>query len=92
MKAILVINMPKSCWECPCYDGYWQCGATGNGFDTQDEIHNQRPDWCPLKPMPEKLEPKLSVVVTISERENDIYLTAYDVGWNDCLDEIGEEK
>ena len=51
-KAILVIDMPNNCEECDityfqghgessiCYSGDW----------------SKRPSWCPLRPMPQKVE------------------------------------
>ena len=88
MKAILAIDMPENCWECPCYDGYWQCGATGNSFEIQDEIHNRRPDWCPLKPIPNKrILPKSEVDGTNYGEE-----PWFSDGWNACIDEIGGKR
>ena len=64
MKAILVIDyMPSVCTECPFYewvdDDNWEseeimCGIRcGLGtFNFKDE----KPSWCPLKPMSEKRE------------------------------------
>ena len=53
MKAILVMDMPSSCSKCDfCehQDEGWlwcsRCKKTARAFD--------KPDWCPLKPAPEK--------------------------------------
>ena len=46
-KAILVIDMPTNCIDCPVRcDGY-----TPNEFI---EKSNKKPSWCPLRPMPKK--------------------------------------
>ena len=47
MKAVLVIDMPKNCAECKLI--YLQgIGKTiCNAVDWEE-----RPSWCPLKPMP----------------------------------------
>ena len=50
-KAILVIDMPTECENCPCYD---QEVGTCRASDTwKTNIRNN----CPLKPLPEKLVP-----------------------------------
>ena len=83
MKAILVIDMPDICNECPMC-----CAETGFlGDITRSEcmIANRDnlvymdgmavPVWCPLKPLP--------------ELKNDRYgLDKYAMGWNDCLKEM----
>ena len=58
MKAVLVMDMPENCDICPFCNN---CDYTCEVF----QIHNEKytyevpsdcvkPDWCPLKPMPEK--------------------------------------
>ena len=86
-KAILVIDMPNSCNECKIrfddeysnwcpYDnlesnGVWKYVDSGT-----------KPDWCPLKPIPEKYD----VLAAIENNPN--YDPSYDIGRNDCIDEI----
>ena len=81
-KAILVIDMPNSCNECkirfddeysnwcsydnPEPNGVWQYVEKGT-----------KPDWCPLKEMPEKLEGNNSIKYQWGD---------YEDGWNHCLD------
>ena len=48
MKAILVINMPQTCWECPCEYDSLACKAKAGIRPDYDE----RPKECPLKPIP----------------------------------------
>lgn len=82
-KAILVIDMPNHCVDCPCsgpisssYKEYW-CGAYRGVID--ERLKFDKPSWCPLKEMPKRI-PKEDI-------EDDT-----DVGWNACLDEIlGDE-
>ena len=54
-KAILVIDMPSSCIDCPLhyYDEprLW-CGANERNMDT-DDIENYKPTWCPLREVAE---------------------------------------
>lgn len=53
-KAILVIDMPESCDDCKfCYysDGRFPaCQLNLKGIDDS----KAKPEWCPLKPLPER--------------------------------------
>ena len=53
-KAILVMKMPDSCIDCPCYKGgnVLRCGVDLSSL-TDKEIR-QKPNWCPLHPVPKK--------------------------------------
>ena len=73
-KAILVIDMPSSCEECPVrsFVGYgkWCAGHE----DTSISSYPIKPDWCPMIEIPKHI---------IYFGEDD-----YAEGYNDCLDEI----
>ena len=93
-KSVLVIDTPENCYDCPfgtayCgeleYVGYCELAdcldydivlMTEEHYDCESK---SRPDWCPLKPLPEK-----------STIEND--MTDYQCGMvdgrNQCIDEI----
>ena len=45
------MEMPKNCWECPCFvsDG-WFC----NLDDECRDVYDGRPDWCLLIELPPK--------------------------------------
>lgn len=76
-KAILVINMPSSCEECPIKNsvgyGKWCAGLD----DTYIDGYPIKPDWCPLKPAPEK------AFVWHEDARSD-----WERGYNTCIDEI----
>lgn len=78
MKAILVIDeMPIKCEECPLHyrkrQDIYRCEMT------HKNIHlNNKPSWCPLKPLPEKKNTDF--------HPNVVYAN----GWNDCIKEIKE--
>ena len=87
-KAVLVMNMPECCADCYC--GYFErdtkelnlvCGATG-----EDANNVGKPDWCPLRELPEKnpSNPELAPGVYYTEKGYEVYKN----GWNACLDEI----
>ena len=53
MKAILVIDMPSNCLDCPCEYDYLTCKAIDHRLDYVD-ADNERPSWCPLRSIPSK--------------------------------------
>ena len=76
-KAILVMDMPKNCLNCPLAD-WANCRITkkcNTGY--------YRPDSCPLRPMPEKKE------VCGKYPQPDGITPSYKIGYNACIDEIG---
>lgn len=85
MKAILVIDMPKNCITCRYRFGKWNeevgtfhiCSICDERLREEDFGEN-RADFCPLKPMPEK-----------KKTLDDIYAgSGFDRGYNACIDEI----
>lgn len=80
-KSALVIKTPESCRSC------YLCGFTlnlqycrGKKKDIKDT--STKPDWCPLRPLPEENKaPKVASG----------YELGYEDGWNKCLDEIQRE-
>lgn len=85
-KAILVMDMPECCADCPC-SFFERNNPKPNlicGIVQEDANNVGKPDWCPLRPMPEK----------VTE-----YIDEYDIGkdysegtmdgWNACIDAIG---
>lgn len=57
-KAVLVMDMPESCDMCEITDmvnGKMYCSVPGCGELVEDYI-SCRPDFCPLRPIPEKKE------------------------------------
>lgn len=88
-KAVLVTDMPKCCNDCKCNFDHW---CSFDNFERHIDDLEQKPKWCPLKPLPDKLnnfEPIL-VPKDISGILNNMY-GEYENGWNDCLDEIARE-
>lgn len=84
-KSVLVINTPKYCALCVLRSGVHHRFCRVNNRDITDL--SIRPDWCPLKPLPEKKE----YIVPIDNVESQKDIIA--VGWNACIDAIiGEVK
>lgn len=83
-KAVLVMDMPESCFGCNfchinCSDGEDSCQALEVARPVDSETY-EKPDWCPLRELPEY---KRTVG---KESENDKLLM--NMGWNACLDAI----
>lgn len=91
VKAVLIMDdMPECCADCCC--GYFErdskelnliCGATG-----EDANNVGKPDWCPLRELPEKkVADKRLAISPLTEG----YLKDFEKGWNACLDAIDEK-
>ena len=79
MKAIIVIDMPKVCGECRasfCGD-VWYCYAGEYRRPLFTENIQEKPSWCPLRPMPEQMSWG--------------HTADYIEGYNACLEEITGE-
>ena len=100
-KSVLVMETPENCYDCPfgteyCgsfnYDGNCELAeCLGNVMtliteEQYDYESKAKPDWCPLKPLPEKKE----YIVPIDNVESQKDIIA--VGWNACIDEITGES
>lgn len=76
-KSVLVIDTPEKCNSCDLCCGTFYPFCKANTKDITDL--SIIPDWCPLKPLPEK-----------NTTEND--MTDYQCGMvdgrNQCIDEI----
>ena len=79
-KAILVMDMPDSCMGC----NFLYCDAENNSESCQareksrivDLEKEDKPDWCPLREMPEERE----------ENHIGTYEYNFNEGWNACID------
>ncbi len=87
-KAVLVIDIPETCQH---IGGNKEHGCPFAGMyclikieDTMEHVKNgTKPDWCPLKPLPEQKEP---IYRYESGREK---YTDFARGWNACLEAVG---
>lgn len=85
-KAILVIDMPSCCNECPICASYaesafsireyWCTASENTDVDPYD-----KPRWCPLKSVPKKRNEKYAA--DVGDRD-----CGFIDGWNACIDEI----
>lgn len=84
-KAVLVIDIPESCPDCRFFESVWsECYAISEQYNRGVMTEEAKPDWCPLRELPEKRE--------INHNKNhyisNFWSSAKSVGWNACLDEI----
>ena len=83
-KAILVIDMPDSCSECPCFGDHYAdmcCRAAKKRGINYPYSQDFRQEWCPLM-----LAPEPQLIWHDDERDD------WQRGYNNCLREIvGEE-
>ena len=95
-KAVLIVDMPESCDMCDFADDtqaprYGErtlyCNAPGIGDDVTDYIAC-RPDWCPLRELPERKETHTVLELNSIGR----WTEGMKAGFNICLDEILEER
>ena len=68
------------------------CGATG-----EDANNVGKPDWCPLRELPEKKENDSFLIEAVKNDcfdgtdSDTAYFNGKDAGWNACLDAIANE-
>nr|DAL44126.1 MAG TPA_asm: hypothetical protein [Caudoviricetes sp.] len=94
-KSVLVMNTPENCYDCPFgteYCGnleYEGCCELADCLDYDvilmteehyDYESKSRPEWCPLKPLPEKM------IIPRGARNTDGL--EYASGYNTCINEI----
>lgn len=82
-KAILLVNLPERCAECPAGrfliidgDGTVECIAA-NKLNTNCE---RIPGWCPLRSIPEDIK--------LEEMPDKPYDNGYMDGWNGCIEAV----
>ncbi len=92
-KAILVMDMPERCDKCllllkiPQKDGLALCLARPtNGQEEYNPKREKswRPDWCPLRELPEKMP-------DLEHGYENVEKSITRIGWNACLDAIAKE-
>lgn len=90
-KAILIIDMPESCDKCPLLLRHEEERCC---LPEKRNSFCDKPDWCPLKPAPEKIDvPDFDDTVKAeSENAFEVGMYMYDRGhyrgYNICIDKI----
>lgn len=82
-KSVLVIDTPEKCDSC-MYVGTFHSFCRINCRDIKDT--STKPDWCPLKPLPEKM--KATGLYNCEYFKAGGKSPSYKIGWNKCIDAI----
>lgn len=77
MKAILVMEMPENCLECPLLNGSDECIMQDEDTNVIVDSFDKLKEGCPLVPMPERK-------VAVPGYEAHIEAK----GWNSCINTI----
>lgn len=93
-KAILVMDMPKGCRECPCAniaDEGWSNFCQVNKAHIFDDY--KRTNCCPLREVPQKkkvksLDEALGELKKGEKTEKVIFEALTNYGYNACIDEL----
>ena len=99
MKSILIIDTPTRCYDCPlftddeddCHYGFCDNRNILKQKEAQEKVRfNEKPTWCPLRPLPKEEESADEVVELGSYNEGygNGYECGFADGWNACLKEI----
>ena len=95
-KAILVMDMPKSCFYCDLchtrdynprhkWDGDKYCGIedldVNKYYSAAYDDELIKPEWCPLKKLPNRKNGNDKLFMYDTDNH-------YEQGWNACLEEI----
>lgn len=99
MKGIIVLDkVPQTCQhirgneESGCPFGGMVCQIRDTDV-TEHVVHGTMPDWCPIKPLPEKLPEHEPVAYKDSDDNwvSRMKRLPEHCGWNACLDVILED-
>lgn len=82
-KGIVVVDIPSECRYCICclFDDLSSryCGIDKDERNVTIIGMNEKPDWCPIKPIPDRKSEDFGQTIIAAARGE---------GWNECLDEI----
>lgn len=83
-KSVLMMVTPTNCKGCDLCGGTFHTHCKVNQRNIENP--NARPQWCPLRPLPEKL--KLTGIYNNEYFRSGGKQPSYKIGWNACIDEI----
>lgn len=84
-KAILVMDMPKNCYECNLRFTNLSCEDICSKDNKYIEVNifERKPKWCPLREVPKKKQ-----IEHVEEDYDGGYSHGFTQGYNACIDEI----
>lgn len=80
-KGIIVVDMPENCGRCSFCEKNKKWCTTKDVFIAYYYYRVSKPEWCPIKPMPEEDN---------KDYFPDELLSGIAIGWNTCIDKILE--
>lgn len=93
-KAVLIMDMPSKCITCSLlrikHEKDSMICTAGRFRDVTDAINSaekNKPDWCPLRELPER-----ETEMTDEDDLGKEYVRGTMDGWNACLEEIYPSK
>ena len=97
-KGIIVVNATERCNQCKFWFAKstmpikYMCMARQKEI-TEKNLNENKPDWCPIKPLPEKLPEHEPVAYKDSDDNwvNRMKRLPEHCGWNACLDVLLED-
>ena len=84
-KGIIVVDMPQNCRDCNLRTANGYC-MPGHKDIFLFGVKGEKPDWCPIKEIPTKLE-ELKQPHSIGDYQR----KGFQRGWNACIDKILKE-
>lgn len=96
-KAILVMDMPETCENCPAlFSGRFCKVKEPPNISVDSFLEKKKPDWCPLREIPEKkgsFNEEMQKAIENGTFEGEepgeyAFLAGTVTGYNSCIDEI----
>lgn len=90
-KAILVMDMPKNCYECNLRFTNLSCEDICSKDNKYIEVNifERKPNWCPLREVPQKKDYEvLKAGARGYGKTQNMLSNAHINGYNACIDEI----
>ncbi len=87
-KGYILVDMPEKCSQCNFWFGKATVPVEYRCMAKQRQLENLtgKPDWCPIRGLPEKKEPTQFPISPLLPWQ----YTEYDKGWNDCIEKMEE--
>lgn len=88
-KGYILVDMPEKCSQCNFWFGKATAPVEYRCMAKQRQLENltEKPDWCPIRELPEKKEPTQFPISPLLPWQ----YTEYDKGWNACLEQMEVE-
>ena len=88
-KSIVVFNTPTKCNDC-YFNGYrWNvCILTDEDIDEYVNPNETKPEWCPLRPLPEKMPMRDEAEFYLGYMNGKTKYLGFNEGYNACLEDI----